>query len=118
MFSYEKNFFPGSLLSLITSRRNDKEFATSKQDSLFSLTSENALKSCGGKSRILLNEKEEIIKIDIKDYDNGKDKFVEFTAVETFKKGGNVKIISCLPRKNLESSVIKTLKSNYKLKVK
>ena len=110
-----KNFFLGCLLSFLTSCSNDEEFATSKQDSLFSLTSENALKSCGGKSRILLNEKEEIIKIEIKDSDNGKDKFVEFTAVETFKKGGNVRIISCLPRKNPESSVIKTLKSNYKL---
>ena len=105
----------GLTLSLLTSCSNNEEFATTKEDSLFSLTSENALKSCGGKSRILLNEKEEIIKIEIKDSDNGKDKFVEFTAVETFRKGGNVRIISCLPRKNPESSVIKTLKSNYKL---
>ena len=86
-----------------------------KQDSLFSLTSENALKSCGGKARILINENEEIIKIEIKDSDNGKDKFVEFIALETFKKGGKVRIISCLPKQNPKDSIIKTIKSNYQL---
>ena len=79
------------------------------------MTSENTLKSCGGKSRILLNEKEEIIRIEIKVSDNGKDKFVEFTAVETFKKGGNVRIISCLPKRMPKDSIIKTIKSNYQL---
>ena len=101
--------------SLLTSCSNNDEFATTKQDSLFSLTSENALKSCGGKSRILINENEEIIKIEIKDSDIGKDKFVEFTAVETFKKGGNVRIIRCLPKQNPKDSIIKTTKSNYQL---
>ena len=105
----------GLTLSFLTSCSNDEEFVTSKQDSLFSLTSENALKSCGGKARILINENEEIIKIEIKDSDNGKDKFVEFTAVETFKKGGNVRIISCLPKQNPKDSIIKTIKSNYQL---
>ena len=111
----KKLLFLGLTLSLLTSCSNDEEFATSKKDSLFSLTSENALKSCGGKARILINENEEIIKIEIKDSDNGKDKFVEFTAVETFKKGGNVRIISCLPKQNPKDSIIKTIKSNYQL---
>ena len=105
----------GLTLSFLTSCSNDEELVITKQDSLFSLTSENALKSCGGKARILINENEEIIKIEIKDSDNGKDKFVEFTAVETFKKGGNVRIISCLPKQNPKDSIIKTIKSNYQL---
>ena len=111
----KKLLFLGLTLSLLTSCSNDEEFATYKSDSLFSLTSENALKSCGGKSRILINENEEIIKIEIKDSDNGKDKFVEFTAVETFKKGGNVRIISCLPKQDPKDSIIKIIKSNYQL---
>ena len=105
----------GLTLSFLTSCSNGEELVITKQDSLFSLTSENALKSCGGKARILINENEEIIKIEIKDSDNGKDKFVEFTAVETFKKGGNVRIISCLPKQNPKDSIIKTIKSNYQL---
>ena len=105
----------GLTLSFLTSCSNDEELVITKQDSLFSLTSENALKSCGGKARILINENEEIIKIEIKDSDNGKDKFVEFTAVETFKKGGNVRIISCLPKQNPKDSIIKTIKSKYQL---
>ena len=105
----------GLTLSFLTSCSNDEELVITKQDSLFSLTSENALKSCGGKARILINENEEIIKIQIKDSDNGRDKFVEFTAVETFKKGGNVRIISCLPKQNPKDSIIKTIKSKYQL---
>ena len=41
---------------------------------------------CGGKSRILENENEEIIKVEIKDSDNERYKTVEFTSVETDKK--------------------------------
>ena len=88
---------------------------TSKKDSLLSLTSENALKSCGGKSRILLNENEEIIKIQIKDSYNGKDKFVEYTTAETFKKGGNVRVISCLPKQMPKDSIIRTIKLHHQL---
>ena len=61
------------------------------------------------------NENEEIIKIEIKDSDNVRDKTVEFTAVETDKKGGKYRIISCIPKKEAEDSIIKTIKTNYQL---
>ena len=89
--------FLGLILSLLTSCSNDEDFLVDNLDSEFSITSEIAVKICGGKSRILKNENEEIIKIEIKDSDNERDKIVEFTAVETDKKGGKVRIISCLP---------------------
>ena len=103
----KKYLFLGLLLSLITSCSNNEESTTTNQDSLFSLTSENALKSCGGESRILKNKNEEIIKIEIKDSGNKGDKFVEFTVVETNKKGGNIRIISCRPKKEPQDSIIK-----------
>ena len=66
-----KNFlFLGLIVSFLASCSNNEDFITTNQDSLFSLTSENALKICGGESRILENENEEIIKIEIKDLDN------------------------------------------------
>ena len=111
----KKLLFFGLILPLLASCSKDKEFLTTNQDSLFSLTSENALKICGGKSRILENENEEIIKIEIKDSDSERDKTVEFTAVETDKKGGKVRIISCLPEKEPKDSIIKTIKSSYQL---
>ena len=111
----KKLLFLGLILPLLASCSNDEEFLTTNQDSLFSLTSENALNICGGKSRILENENEEIIKIEIKDSDNERDKTVEFTAVETDKKGGKVRIISCLPKKEPKDSIIKTIKSSYQL---
>ena len=61
----KKFLFLGLTLSLLASCSNEEEFITTNQDSLFSLTSENALKICGGKSRILENENEEIIKVEI-----------------------------------------------------
>ena len=105
----------GLTLTFLASCSNDEDFITTNQDSFFSLTSENALKICGGESRILENENEEIIKIEIKDLDNERNKTVEFTAVETDKKGGKYRIISCLPRKEPEDSIIKTIKTNYQL---
>ena len=45
-------------LSFISSCSNDKDFF---------LTEENALLSCGGKSRIIENDKEEIINTEVKD---------------------------------------------------
>jgi len=112
---FDEIFFLGLTLSLLASCSNDEDFISTNQDSLFSLTSENALKICGGKSRILENENEEIIKIEIKDSDNERDKTVEFTAVETDKKGGKYRIISCIPKKEPEDSIIKTTKTNYQL---
>ena len=110
----KKFLFLGLIFFTVTSCSND-DFITTNQDSLFSLTSKNALKICGGKSRILENKNEEIIKIEIKDSDNDRDKTVEFTAVKTDKKGGKYRIISCLPNKEPEDSIIKTLKTNYQL---
>ena len=108
-------FFIGIILSLLSSCSNDEDMYITNEDSLFSLTSENALKICGGKSRILENENEEIIKVEIKDSDNELDKTVEFTSVETDKKGGKYRIISCLPKKEPQDSIIKTIKTNYQL---
>ena len=54
-------------------------------------------------------------KIEIKDSDNERDKTVEFTAVETDKKGGKYRIISCIPKKEAKDSIIKTIKTNYQL---
>ena len=66
-------------LSFLFSCSNDKDFF---------LTKENALFSCGGKSRIIENENEEIINTEVKDLKDGIGKYVEFTVVETDKKGG------------------------------
>ncbi len=65
--------------------------------SLSFLSSENALLSCGGKSRIIENDKEEIINTEVKDLRDGIGKYVEFTVVETDKKGGKYRIINCFP---------------------
>ena len=111
----KKFLFLSLTLSLLTSCSNDDDFITTTQDSLFSLTSKNALKICGGKSRILENENEKIIKIEIKDADNEQDKTVEFTVIETDKKGGKYRIISCLPKQEPQDSIIKTIKTNYQL---
>ena len=70
-------------LSFLSSCSNDKDFF---------LTEENALSSCGGKSRIIANDKEEIINTEVKDLRDGIGKYVEFTVVETDKKGGKYRI--------------------------
>ena len=95
-----KIFFLVVILSLLSSCSNDEDLYITNEEALFSLTSENALKICGGKSRILENENEEIIKIEINDSDNGTDKFVKFTVVETDKKGGKYRIINCIPKQD------------------
>ena len=81
----------------------------------FFLTKENALISCGGKSRIIENENEEIINTDVKDLIDVIGKYVEFTVVETDKKGGKYRIINCFPSEEPQDSIIKTIKTNYKL---
>ena len=111
----KKFLFLGLTLSLLSSCSNDEDFLIDNVDSEFSITSEIAVKICGGESRILKNENEEIIKIEIKDSDIEQDKIVEFTAVETDKKGGKVRIISCLPKQDPQDSIIKTIKSSYQL---
>ncbi len=83
---------------------------------LFHVTKETAVRLCGGKSRIIESENEEIIKIEVKDFSNvEKEKFVQFTLVETDRKGGKYRIVNCYPNKDPKKSVIKTIKTNYKL---
>ena len=96
-------------LSFLSSCSNDKDFF---------ITKENALISCGGKSRIIENENEEIINTEVKDLIDGIDgigKYVEFTVVETDKKGGKYRIINCFPSEEPQDSIVKTIKTNYKL---
>ncbi len=93
-------------LSFLSSCSNDKDFL---------LTKENALISCGGKSRIFENENEEVINTEVKDLIDEIGKYVEFTVVETDKKGGKYKIINCFPSEEPQDSIIKTIKTNYKL---
>ncbi len=93
-------------LSFLSSCSNDKDFF---------LTKENALIRCGGKSRIIENENEEIIDTEVKDLIDGIGKYVEFTVVETDKKGGKYRIINCFPSEEPQDSIIKTIKTNYKL---
>ncbi len=83
---------------------------------LFYLTKETAVILCGGKSRIIDSKNEEIIKIEVKDFSSAeKEKFVQFTLVETDRKGGKYRIVNCYPNKDPKKSVIKTIKTNYKL---
>ena len=93
-------------LSFLFSCSNDKDFFVTK---------ENALISCGGKSLIIENENEEIINTEVKDLIDGIGKYVEFTVVETDKKGGKYRIINCYPSEEAQDSIIKTIKTNYKL---
>ena len=88
------------IIFLLSACSNDEELYITNEDSLFPVTSENALISCGGKSRILQNENEEIIKIEIKESDNGKYKFVEFSTVETDSKRGKFRTIIVYLKKN------------------
>ena len=89
--------------------------AACSSDKDFSITKENALISCGGKSRIIENVNEEIISTEVKDLIDGIGKYVEFTVVETDKKGGKYRIINCFPSEEPQDSIIKTVKTNYKL---
>ncbi len=93
-------------LSFLSSCSNDKDFF---------LTKENVLISCGGKSRIIENENEEIINTEKKDLIDGIGKYVEFTVGETDKKGGKYRIINCFPSEEPQDSIIKIIKTNYKL---
>ena len=102
----KKFFIIGFSLFLLTSCSNDKDFFLTKQ---------NALVSCGGKSRIIENQNEEIINTEVKDLIDEIGKYVEFTVVETDKKGGKYRIINCFPSEEPQDSIIKTVKTNYKL---
>ena len=83
---------------------------------LFYVTEETAVLLCGGQSRIIDSKNEEILKIEVKDFSTAeKEKFVQFTLVETDRKGGKYRIVNCYPNKDPKKSVIKTIKTNYKL---
>ncbi|WP_288235390.1 hypothetical protein [uncultured Prochlorococcus sp.] len=95
--------------------KKDKSSINDKKK-LFYLTEETAVRLCGGKSRIIDSKNEEIIKIEVKDFSSAdKVKFVQFTLVEIDRKGGKYRIVNCYPNKDPKKSVIKTIKTNYKL---
>ena len=95
--------------------KKDKSSITDEKK-LFYVTKETAVSLCGGKSRIIDSKNEEIIKIEVKDFSSAeKEKFVQFTLVETDRKGGKYRIVNCYPNKDPKKSVIKTIKTNYKL---
>ena len=51
----------------------------------------------------------------MKDLIDGTGKYVECTVVETDKKVGKYRIINCFPSEEPQDSIIKTIKTNYKL---
>ena len=92
------------------------ESSISDEKKLFYVTKETAVLLCGGKSRLIDSKNEEIIKIEVKDFSTvEREKFVQFTLVETDKKGGKYRIVNCYPNKDPRESIIKTIKTNYKL---
>ena len=104
------------ILLFITSCSTKDELSITNENKLFSVTKETAVRVCGGKSRLIESKNEEIIKIEVKDFSNvQKEKFVQFTLVETDRKGGKYKIVNCYPNKDPKKSVIKTIMTNYKL---
>ena len=103
-------------LIFISSCSSKEELAITDENNLFSKTKETAIFVCGGKSKLIESKNEEIIKIEIKDSSNTeKVKFFQFTIVETDQKGGKYKIINCYPSKDPKKSIIKTIKTNYRL---
>ncbi len=90
--------------------------STKDEKKLFYVTKETAVRLCGGKSRIIDSKNEEIIKIEVKDFSNvEKEKFVQFTLVETDRKGGKYRIVNCYPNKDPKKSIVKTITTSYKL---
>ena len=78
-----KKFLFLGIIFLLSACSNNEELYVTNEDSLFPVTSKNALISCGGKSKILQNDNEEIIKIEIKESDNGKYKFfIQYFSLE------------------------------------
>ena len=104
------------IILFITSCSSKDELSITNENEFFSVTKENASLVCGGKSRLIESENEEIIKVEIKDASStDKAKFVQFTIVETDRKGGKYRIVNCHPNKEPKKSIIKTIKTNYKL---
>ena len=104
------------IVLFITSCSSKNELFITDENELFSVTKETALVVCGGKSRLIENKNEEIIKVEIKNSSTiGKEKLVQFTIVETDRKGGKYRIVNCYPNKDPKKSKIKTIKTSYKL---
>ena len=101
---------------LISSCSTKDELSITDENKLFSVTKETAVLVCGGKSRIIESKNEEIIKVEIKDSSSTeKEKFVQFTIVETDRKGGKYRIVNCYPNKDPKKSIVKTITTSYKL---
>jgi len=101
---------------LISSCSTKEELSITDENTLFSVTKETAVLVCGGKSRLIESKNEEIIKVEIKDYSSTeKEKFVQFTLVETDRKGGKYRIVNCYPNKDPKKSIVKTITTSYKL---
>ena len=104
------------MLLFITSCSSKDELYITNENNLFSVTKETAVLVCGGKSRLIESKNEEIIKVEIKDSSSTKkEKFVQFTFVETDRKGGKYRIVNCYPNQDPKKSIIKTITTSYKL---
>ena len=104
------------ILLFITSCSAKDELSITNENNLFSVTKESAVLICGGKSRLIESKNEEIIKVEIKDSSSTKkEKFVQFTFVETDRKGGKYRIVNCYPNKDPKKSIVKTITTSYKL---
>ena len=104
------------LILFITSCGTKDKLSITNENELFSVTKDNALFVCGGKSRLIESNNEEIIKVEIKNSStSGKEKLVQFTIVETDRKGGKYRIVNCYPNEDPKKSIVKTIKTNYKL---
>ena len=104
------------ILLFITSCSTKDELSITDETKLFSVTKETAVLVCGGKSRLIESKNEEIIKVEIKDSSmTEKEKFVQFTVVETDRKGGKYRIVNCYPNKDPKKSIVKTITTSYKL---
>ena len=101
---------------LISSCSTKDELSITDENKLFSVTKGTAVLVCGGKSRLIESKNEEIIKVEIKDSSSTeKEIFVQFTVVETDRKGGKYRIVNCYPDKVPEKSIIETIKTSYEL---
>ena len=104
------------ILLFITSCSTKDGLSITEENNLFSVTKENAVLVCGGESRLIENKNEEIIKVEIKNSSTScKEKLVQFTIVETDRKGGKYRIVNCYPNKDPKKSKIKTVITTYKL---
>ena len=101
---------------LISTCITKDELSITDENKLFSVTKKTAVLFCGGKSRLIESNNEEIIKVEIKDsLITEKEKFVQFTVVETDRKGGKYRIVNCYPNRDPKKSIVKTITTTYKL---